>query len=185
MDIHETIRTRRSVRRFRPDPIPKEALERLLEAFRWAPSWVNLQPWELVVVDDPAVKERLAECVPATNPGRKAVSGAPLVLAVCGRAGRSGLHDGKPVTMHGDWVMFDLGIACQTLCLAAWAEGLGTLHLGWLDHAAAGAVLGLSDGTACYELIPIGVPEKPSRDPGRRALSELVHHNRFGAPWAR
>ena len=80
--------------------------------------------------------------------------------------------------------MFDLGIACQTLCLAASAEGLGTLRLGWIDHAAAGEVLGLPAGTACYALIPLGVPDKASRDPGRRALAELTHHDRYGVPFS-
>ena len=53
------VRTRRSTRHFRPDPVPPELLDELLEAARWAPSGFNLQPTHFVVVTDPAVKEKL------------------------------------------------------------------------------------------------------------------------------
>jgi nitroreductase len=180
MEIHDCIRTRRSVRKYLPDPVPADKLERVLAAIQWAPSWVNFQPWEVIRVDDPAIKARLQECVPEGNPGRKAIVSAPLVLAVCGRQGLSGFAQGQPSTVHGDWVMFDLGIACQNLCLAAWAEGLGTLHLGLLDHARAGEVLGLPGDCKLYELIPIGTPARVGSPPARKALAEFTHRNQFG-----
>jgi len=185
MDIHTLIQTRRSIRKYTDTPVSREVLDRILEAVRYAPSWVNYQPWEVVVVDDAETKTALQACVPTVNPGRKSLVTAPLVLAVCGRLGESGYYEGSPTTEHGDWVMFDLGIACQNLCLAAWAEGLGTLHLGWLDHAAAGRVLGLPDHVKLFELIPLGVPVRPGRDPGRKDAYDFVHHNRFGAPLRR
>jgi len=181
VDVHECIRERRSVRKYESDPVPEEALTRVLEAVQWAPSWVNFQPWEVVIVDDPEVKERLQGCVPEGNPGRKAVTAAPIILAVCGRKGISGYYQGTPSTPHGDWVMFDLGIACQNLCLAAHAEGLGTLHLGLLDQKRAAEVLGLPDGVELFELIPLGVPAKRGRAPKRKAIEEFTHRNRFGA----
>ncbi len=180
MDVHECIRTRRSLRKYRPDPVPPEKLQRVLEAVRWAPSWVNLQPWEVVIVDDAEQKLRLQACVPESNPGRKAVVEAPLVLAVCGRQGLSGHYQQKASTVYGDWVMFDLGIACQNLCLAAWAEGLGTLHLGLLDHRKAGEVLALPADVKLYELIPLGFPAKEPTPPKRKEIEEFVHRNRLG-----
>ncbi len=170
------------MRKYTSDPLPEDKLQKVLEAIRWAPSWVNLQPWEVVVVDDPGVKERLFECVSESNPGRKAVAAAPVVLAVCGRQGKSGYYNDRPSTAYGDWVMFDLGIACQNLCLAAWAEGLGTLHLGMLDHEKAGRVLGLPDDVKLYELIPLGVPGKEGKAPPRRKIEEFTHQNTFGGP---
>jgi nitroreductase len=180
MDVHECIRTRRSIRKYRDEEIPKEKLEKVLEAVRWAPSWVNFQVWEVIVVDNKDVKAALQECIPETNPGRKAVAQAPVVLAVCGRLGKSGYYKGEPSTLHGDWVMFDVGIACQNACLAAWAEGLGTLHLGLLDHEKAGRVLGLPNDVKLYELIPLGFPLKEGKAPPRREVAEFTHKNRFG-----
>jgi nitroreductase len=185
MDIHELIRTRRSVRKHTGDEVTAAQLERILEAIQWAPSWVNFQPWEVIVVEDPAVRERLAECVPAVNPGRKSVTRAPVLLAMCGRLGESGFYQGAASTAYGDWVMFDLGIATQNACLAAWEMGLGTLHLGLLDHAAAGEVLGLPDNVKCYELIPVGVPMKNGKAPPRKAVAEFTHKNAFGTKYSK
>lgn len=183
MDIHELIRTRRSVRRFTDEPVKREQLLKVLEALRWAPSWVNYQPWEVIVVEDPAVRERLQECVTSANPGRRAVTQAPVLLAVCGRTGISGTYDGQVCTTHGDWVMFDLGIACEHVCLAAWELGLGSLHLGLMDQEAAREVLSLPDGVNLYELIPLGVPARESRPTPRKELSEFTHRDRFGVPF--
>jgi nitroreductase len=184
MDVHECIRTRRSMRKYTEEPVSAEQLARVLEACRWAPSWVNLQTWEVVVVDDPAMKAALGDCVPESNPGRKGVLAAPVVLAVCGRQGKSGFYSNQAATVHGDWVMFDVGIACQNICLAAWAEGLGSLHLGLLDHEKAGKVLGLPADVKLYELIPIGHPAKEGKAPPRREIWEFTHKNRFGTPFA-
>ena len=185
MDIHELIRTRRSMRKYTGDPVAPEKLERVLSAIRWAPSWVNFQPWEVVVVDDDGVKAELQGCIDQTNPGRKSITQAPFVLAVCGRTGLSGYYAGKPSTIHGDWVMFDVGIACQNACLAAWAEGLGTLHLGLLDHERAGRILKVPADVKVFELIPLGVPAKEGRPPPRREIKEFTHRNTFGEPFAR
>lgn len=61
--LHAFLRTRRSVRRFRPDPVPREVIERLLETAIYAPSAHNLQPWRFVVLTGPRAKARLAEAL--------------------------------------------------------------------------------------------------------------------------
>lgn len=180
MDTHECIKTRRSMRKYLEDQVPEEKLRKVLEAIQWSPSWTNTQPWEVVVVDDPLVKAKLQEAVPEGNPSRKAVTSAPLLLVMCGRVGKSGYYNGKASTVHGDWAMFDLGIACQDACLAAWAEGLGTVHLGLLDHDKAGAAIGLPDDVKVFEILPLGLPAKEGKAPPRRELSDFVHKNRFG-----
>ena len=57
------VKERRSIRRFKPDPIPDEYVDKIIEVARWAPSGFNMQPWEFVVVKEPYVKERLIEYV--------------------------------------------------------------------------------------------------------------------------
>jgi nitroreductase len=73
------LRTRRSVRHFRPDPVPPEILDRLLEAARWAPSGFNLQPTHFVVVTDPDVKAKLCHACAGQPQVREA--GATVVFA--------------------------------------------------------------------------------------------------------
>jgi len=180
MDTLTCIRERRSVRKFKPDPVSKEDLKKVLEAVQWSPSWANTQCWELVVVDEPEVKKQLQDCLPAGNPARQAVVDAPYLIAMCGRKGRAGIKKGEPATVYGDWMMFDLGIACQNLCLSAKALGLGTVHIGLLDHKKAKAVVGLPEEVELFELIPVGYPLDEPKAPARKALSEFVHWNRFG-----
>ena len=68
MDVLEAIRTRRSVRKFSPEPVSDEELRRVLEAARWAPSWANTQCWEIVVVRDPGKKLSLIHISEPTRP---------------------------------------------------------------------------------------------------------------------
>ena len=181
MEVLEAIRTRRSVRKYAPDPVPDELLRQVLEAARWAPSWANTQCWEVVVVRDPERKKALSELlVPERNPAKNAVATAPVVLAVCGRKGVSGFYKGQPVTEKGDWLMFDVALAVQNICLAAHALGLGTVIVGALDHARAGELLGLPEDVELVVLIPLGKPAHEPKAPPRKELSEFVHLERYG-----
>ncbi len=81
METTEAIHKWRCIRRFKQDePVPEEALRKVLEAGRRAPSWMNVQPWHFIVIEDAEMKEKLAKL--AT--GQKQVARAPIVIAVCG-----------------------------------------------------------------------------------------------------
>ena len=181
MDVLEAIRTRRSVRKFSPEPVSDEELRQVLEAARWAPSWANTQCWEIIVVRDPAKKKALSELlVPERNPAKRAVAEAPVVLAVCGRKGVSGFYKGRPVTDKGDWLMFDVALAVQNISLAAHALGLGTVIVGALDHKRASELLGLPEDVELVVLMPLGRPAERPEAPGRKELSEFVHADAYG-----
>ena len=60
MELLEAIRTRRAIRRFKKEPVPPELIEKLLEAARWAPSAMNSQPWEFIIVTNPETKARMS-----------------------------------------------------------------------------------------------------------------------------
>ena len=59
MDVLEAIRTRRSVRKWLPKPVPEEVVEQILEAGRWAPSAGNFQPWAFIIIQNAETKERI------------------------------------------------------------------------------------------------------------------------------
>jgi nitroreductase len=177
MDI---VKTRRSIRKYEDRDVPPQALDTILEAVRWAPSWANTQCWEIVVVRDRAVKERLqATLPPKGNPAVGAMGQAPVVLALCGRLKSSGYYKDQVTTKFGDWFMFDLGIACQNICLTAHALGLGTVVVGLFDHDGAGAVLKVPQGYELVAMIPLGFPAKISSAPNRREIAEFTHQNSF------
>jgi nitroreductase len=75
--------------------------------------------------------------------------------------------------------MFDLGIACQTICLAAHALKLGTVVVGLFDHAKAASVLKVPEGCELVAMIPLGYPAKISSAPNRREVAEFTHQDCF------
>ena len=180
MDFYEAVRSRQSVRSFKPDPIPEDVLLRVVEAFRAAPSWANTQPWELILVSDPELKRRLQQTLSPRNPSTTAVAEAPVVACAVGIAQRSGFYKGKAVTPRGDWMLFDLGIATEHLALAAAAEGLGTVHVAFLDFAKAGEILGVGEGRTVVELIPMGTPAQTPLRVDRKPLAEFVFRDKHG-----
>ncbi len=176
----QAIRERRSVRRYRPDPVKPEDLQAVLEAARLAPSWANTQCWRFVVVRDPETKARLAGALNPGNPATAAITGAPVVIAACAATGQSGYKRGQVQTDKGDWFMFDVGIAMQNLALAAYSLGLGTVHVGLLDAAKAAEALGLPPGVVFVEMTPLGYPDEPPRVIPRKDISEIVFYEKYG-----
>jgi nitroreductase len=180
MDSMEAIKGRRSVRSYRPDPIPEEKLRKVLEAVQWAPSWANTQCWEVVVIKDAAIKKQLVETLPPGNPSREAIVQAPITLAVIGIKGRAGFYKGAAATDKGDWYMFDCALATQNLCLAAHAQGLGTVIVGLFDAVRAAKVLQVPEDKAVVIITPLGIPEKVPAPPKRKEITEFVYHGEYG-----
>ena len=178
-DLMEVIKERRSIRKYEEKDIPEELVYRVLDAVRWTPSWANTQCWEVVVVKDKIIKERLQTTISKGNPAAKSIVAAPVVLAVCGRLGKSGYYKDKVSTKFGDWFMFDLGLATQNLCLMAHHLGLGTVIVGLFDHDRAKEILNVPAGYELVILIPMGYPAKIPSAPKRREINEFTHYNIF------
>ena len=179
MDTLECIKSRRSIRRFTEEKVSDEILYELLEAVRWSPSWSNTQCWEVVVVRDSDNKLALLENINQGNPAAKGIMQAPVVMIFCARRGISGGKKGIASTSHGDWYMFDLGIACQNFCLAAHSRGLGTVHVGSFNHRGVDKALNLPDGIESVEIIPLGYPVRPGVTPPRKEIDEFVHYEKY------
>ena len=178
-DIMEIIKQRRSIRKFQEKPVPEEVLSDLLDAVKWSPSWANTQCWEVVVVKDPGVREKLQATLAPKNPASPAVVKAPVLLAVCGKLKSSGFYKDIATTRLGDWFMFDLGIATQSICLAAQDRGLGSVIIGAFDQDKANDAMKIPEGYATVVLIPLGYPDQSPSAPKRRDISDFVHTNTF------
>jgi nitroreductase len=179
-DLLEIIKERRSVRKYEEKEIPEDMLNQILESVRWSPSWANTQCWEVIVVKDIKIKEKLQATLPEKgNPARTAMIQAPVVLALCGKLKSSGFYKDHASTKLGDWFMFDLGIAAQTLCLYASYIGIGTVIVGLFDHDRAKEVLRIPEGYELAAMIPIGYPAKKTDAPKRKELKEFLHWNAF------
>jgi nitroreductase len=180
MDVMEAIKGRRSIRKYKSDPVPEEALHTVMEAVRWSPSWANTQCWELIAVKDPKVKSDLATVLPKGNPALSSMTDAPLVVVLCGKKGISGFYKGQAATAKGDWLMFDTGIAMQSLCLAAHALGLGAVVVGMFDHKKAEEILRVPQNVEVVAMTPLGYPATGGATTKRKDISEFVFSDRYG-----
>jgi len=163
MDAYTNIRTKRDSRSYKPDPIPEDVLQRILQAGRMAGSSKNTQPWGFVVFRDEARKRELAAC----GQFAEHVPSAPLVIAVILTPG------GGPL---------DAGRAAQNMMLAAWAEGITSCPVAMHDQDCAARTVGLPPEHRVAIVLSFGYPEsKESMHRGiqRKPLEELVHHERW------
>ena len=179
-DILDVIKDRRTIRKYTDEPIREEHRAALFSAMERAQSWNNSQCWEVVEIRDPELRNQIQKTVPPRNPAFKAIVDAPMLLAVCARKGCSGtLGDDVMVTKHGDWYMYDLGIATQNLCLAAHSLGLGTVVVGWFDIEGAEKVIKVPQGVELVSLIPVGYRNQKGVTPKHKPANEFVHIDTF------
>ena len=180
MDLLKAIAERRSVRKYRSDPVPEELILRCIEAARLAPSWANTQVSRFVVVKDPAVKEALGATLTPKNPAGPAFQAAPCVICLVAQRGLSGVKRGEQVTDKGDWFMFDAGIAMDHLVLFAYSLGLGTVLVGAFDAGKAEEALGVPEGYSVVAMTPLGYFDESPPPTPRKPLSDLLYLDRFG-----
>lgn len=163
------IRTRRSIRAFKDQPIPDDIIEKLLEAARWAPSAGNLQPWEFFIVRNPELRKGLAKAAL----GQSFLAEAPVVIVVCSVPSKSALRYRK----RGEnlYCIQDTAAAAQNILLAATALGLGSCWVGAFDEDAVRRVLGIGPDMLPVALIPIGHARQNPSPPGRRPIKDIAH----------
>jgi len=165
------LKSRRSIRRYRPDSVPDEMIEQLLEAGRWAPSASNRQPWDFIVVRDEAIRQQVAEHAAFYFIKWAHVAEAPLLIVLCGDARnpayRRYLHE-------------DIGLAGSQIMLQAKALGLGTCWLGGIDRKAIAATLKLPEHLEVVGLLTVGFPTENPPPTSRKPLSEIAHYDVYG-----
>ena len=172
------LRGRRSIRRFLPTPVEPEKLRACLEAARIAPSAHNEQPWRFIVVDDPALKERLtAAAFSGFYSGSKFAAQAPIILALLARPSKTIAHVGSRI-QGIPFYLLDMGIAGEHIVLQAEELGLATCWMGWFNYRRARKVLAVPRAFKLVALMPLGyAASRPQREPPRRAFGDIVAFN--------
>ncbi len=170
MEVSDCIRTRRTVRTFKADPVPDEVVHRMLQAARWAPSSGNSQPWHFIVIK---ARETLAALGDIATQG-PFVADAPLAIAI--------VMDDAPRPQ------LDAGRALQQMELVAWSEGLGTCFVGFREAGQADRVkelLGIPANMELITVLPFGYREEgfEGRGVARKPMSEMAHSEIFGTSY--
>ena len=173
MDFYEVIRTRRSVRSFKKEPIPEDVLKRVLEAARVAPSGGNRQPWRFILVKDETLRQKM---ISACN-NQRFVAEAPLIVVACGER----LPMNRGGYMGEMSVLLDVSIVFTHLILAARAEGLGTCWIGAFNNDEIKKLLEVPDGYEVVAATPLGYPSEDvfTEPRSRKNLDEIVSLNKF------
>jgi nitroreductase len=159
------LRTRRSVRSYRPQPVSREQLQTIVDCGRLAPSSNNRQSWEFVVVTD---RDRLRGLAELTDHG-KFIAEAAACIVVCGD------RDHRSVYLDG-------AAATENMLIAIHAQGLGGCWVQAFGKPYEGAIRQLfriPERLALVAMVPLGWPEEKARMPGKRSLSEVLHWERF------
>jgi nitroreductase len=157
----DTLARRRSVRAYLSRPVEREKLETLIDCARLAPTALNIQPWEFVVVTDETLLKRIAQ---ATDHGRF-IAEAAACIVVLSKKTKYYIEDGSAATVN--------------ILLAAHSLGLGTCWVAGDKKPYCDAVLKLVGAAGSYKLvslIPVGYPaEEPN--PEKRSLDAVLHWN--------
>ncbi len=177
MSLLNALKERRSVRKFKPDAIPHDVIEEIVEIASYSPSWKHTQIPRYIFVEDRAILDKIAdEMVLDFKLNEKTIKNCPAIMIVAYVTERSGYErDGTFSTPKGDgFEMFDAGVASQTLCLAAHGKGIGTVITGYFDEDAIIKLLEIPENQKVGSIICMGYPEEIPNAPKRKEVSELL-----------
>ena len=171
MDVMEVIKSRRSIRQFTDKPIGKEALEKLLDAARWAPTAANQQRWRFVVVTSPSMKQLVIKFAP----GIFAMPSAFIVVCV----------ERKPDTnpVFEATYLADCSMAAQNIMLAAHEMGIGTCVALSYAKVAIREILDLPEGIEPLLVLTLGYPAEDPEPPARLQIREIAFVDSYGKEW--
>ena len=161
MQTLDAIKTRRTIRKFTEEPVSHEVIEKIVGASAYAPSWKNTQTARYIIIEETALKDRIArEAVMGFEWNTGIILGAPVLVVLASVPGKSGYEkDGAYSTSKKDkWEMFDAGIAAQTFQLAAHECGIGSVVMGIFDEVKVKELLGLDDTLNVSALIAVIQP---------------------------
>ena len=171
METMDAITSRRDVREFSDDELTHEQLATILEAGRRAPSSMNWQPWDFVVVTD---RDQLRQLAGVWKGAVQVADSAATIALITAH---------EPETQSRKRAEYDLGQATLQMMLTATDMGVGSGHTAVEDQELAREVLGLPEDRDCAYLVPLGVPAdramRPITEPDRRPFDDVVHWDRW------
>ena len=190
MEFKDLVKTRRSCRSFGASPVSEGQLTAILDAGRWAPNPLNLQPWEFVIITDSEIKAQVLgvaedakqDVIDTGGPGWVAKYGmdfveeAPVLVVVVFDPSRAGLGN----FFDQEYGAIQAASACvQNMMLAAADMGLGSLWFTWFRPEKLRAILNIPENLEVAAVVPIGKPKEPIEAPPRK--DPKIHRQRYGA----
>lgn len=180
MNLLDLIKSRQSDREFdTARPVEADKLTRILEAGRLAPSACNAQPWKFIVVNDPELKNKVADCTSNRVLGMNHFTKqAPVHILIVEERANLTSSIGSLVKKK-EFPQIDIGIAAAHICLAAKAEGLGSCIIGWFNEKKLRPLLGIPSSKRILLDILIGYSTQPLREKQRKTAEEVISYNKY------
>lgn len=184
MTFAELVKIRQSVRRYQARPVEFDKLQAIVESVRLAPSASNGQPWTLIIVDEPLLKDKVARATfSSTVSFNRFALEAPVIAVLT-------VEKTNVITQIGGWLkhrefsLIDIGIAAEHLCLQAADLGLGTCMIGWFDEKAVKRLLNIPRSTRVGLLVTLGyaVEGYPLRAKARKDADVMSRRNAYAHP---
>ncbi len=172
MDFFDIVKSRRSVRKYRPDRVPSDIVKKLLEAGRLAPSGSNIQPWRFIIIDDPKV----LNTVKKVSPGY--FGQPPLALVVCSDRNKAYHLGGKAGRDYLSIV--DCAMAAGYILLAAHALDLGGCCIRSFSAPAIKEILDIPEGIEPELILTFGYYDTLPPIPPKLAINEITYMNKYG-----
>ena len=169
MQVHEAIKNRRSVRAYKPDPIPEQSLRKVLEAARLAPSAHNDQDWKFIIIKDIKKRKQLAQAARSQS----FIAEAPVVIAAVA------LNPERVMSCEVPAYAINLTIAVDHMTLQAYEQGLGTCWIGAFSQEEVKKILKIPDKYKVVALLPLGFSADSPRPKTRKSLEEIICYENF------
>lgn len=181
MTLDEIIQSRRSIRRYSPQPVEREKILACLEAARLAPSAENVQPWRFLVIDEPELKNQVAkEAFSGVYATSRFAGGAPVLVLMLARLDLLANSLGRFV-QGTQFYLLDLGIAGEHFVLKAEEQGLGTCWIGWFNLRAVRKLLDIPKKYRLVAMLSVGYPaSRPVKPRSRKDIKDVAWFNRLG-----
>lgn len=177
MDFSELVKMRQSDRRYLNKPIEKEKVLQCIEAARLSPSANNSQPWKFIIVDEPLLKEQIAQCADSMGMN-KFTHQAPIIVAVVYEK-QNILSSIGSVLKNKPYYLMDIGMAVNQFCLQAADLQLGTCIIGWFDENRVKKLLKIDSNKRVPLLISFGYPDSDTRAKKRKTPEQMSSWNGY------
>lgn len=181
MEAIKMIKTRRSIRNFTEEKVSEDVVNKIIEATRFAPSWVNFQVARFHIIQDDSIIAQIAEKgVNKFVYNIDTLNKAPNVLVLTYVSGKSGRIEPTAedycTSKQDSWEIFDAGISAQTFCLVAHANKVGTCIMGVIDDKSIAEIINLPEDQSVAALIAFGYPDEDDdiEAPDRHSVEELT-----------
>lgn len=181
MDFSQLLHTRQSVRKYSSRPVETEKLRQLIEAVRLAPSACNAQPWTLILVDDPALKDKVARAACSKTLGLNSfATQAPVIAVLVLEKPKWTVRVGALIQRR-EFPLIDIGIAAAHFCLQATDLGLSTCMMGWFDESTIKKLLHIPRRRRIGLVISLGYAPQdyPQRPKSRKDAHAMSRSNRY------